>query len=198
MFGSLRVLRTLRRGRSSTVQFPAPPSGLNKKGHLFRGTLFYLILVDQPGHCAHQDYIDDFLEFDPKPKTRKSNKIPKRYLESKLSAQQIADEFGVSKQFVLTQLRSAGIKKTSGRGRSPENYRFHNPPYGHRVEDGRLVINNKELKIARLIVELRDRRRLSFEAIAKDLNERGHPTRRGTVWHRVSVRRVHKGWTGKI
>lgn len=114
-----------------------------------------------------------FVSIKPKlTRPKSSNKIPKRYLESELSSQQIADEFGVSKQFVLTQLRAAGIRKTPRRGRSSENYRFHNPPYGFRARNGRLERDLREMKVARLIVELRDRGEKSFSEIAAELNRR--------------------------
>ncbi len=54
------------------------------------------------------------------------------------------------------------------------------------------------MKVARLIIELRDRQGESFSKVAAELNERGWKNRRGTEWSIVAIRRVHKRWTGKI
>lgn len=146
----------------------------------------------------NQVYLYDFIQVSLQTRPKSSNKIPKRYLESELSAQQIADEFGVSKQFVLTQLRAAGIRKTPHRGRSSENYRFHNPPYGYRVRNAKLETDPREIKVARLIVELRDRQGKTFPEVASELNQRGWTNRRGAPWNKVGVRHVHQRWTGKL
>jgi hypothetical protein len=77
--------------------------------------------VDRIEGCAHQEFLCDFIPVYLRTRPKSSNKLPKRYLEGGLSAQQITDELGVSKQFVLTQLRIAGIRKTPRRGRSGWN-----------------------------------------------------------------------------
>jgi len=79
-----------------------------------------------------------------------------------------------------------------------DNYRFPNPIFGKKANRGRLETNASEMKIVRLIVELRDRQGWSFPRIADELNNRGHRNRKCTAWHRVSVRHVYKNWTGKI
>lgn len=155
-------------------------------------------MVDQPNCQTNRMLLLDILAVSLQTRPRSSNKIPNKYLESELSAQQLADEFWVSKQFVLTQLRAAGIRKSGLRGRSPENYRFHNPPYGFRVREGRLEPDQREMKVARLIVELRDRQGESFAKVAAELNQRGWKNRRGTEWNVAAIRRVHKRWAGKI
>ena len=155
-------------------------------------------MVDRVGCCAHQELLCDFIEMQVGCRPKSSNKIPKRYLESELSSQQIADEFGVSKQFVLTQLRAAGIRKTARRGRSPENYRFHNPPYGYRARNGKLETDPSEMKVARLIVELRDRQGKSFSEIASELNKRGWRNRKRNEWNKVAIRHIHRRWTAKL
>lgn len=85
-----------------------------------------------------------------------------------------------------------------GRGRAVDNFRFPNPVFGKKVVQGRLEANASEMKVVRLIVELRDRQGWSFPKITDELNRRGYRNREGGNWHRVSVRRVHKNWTGKV
>jgi hypothetical protein len=54
------------------------------------------------------------------------------------------------------------------------------------------------MKVAWLIIELRDRQGESFAKVATELNHRGWENRRGTEWNVVAIRRVHERWTGKI
>lgn len=74
----------------------------------------------------------------------------------------MAAQTGSSKTAVLERLYEAGVrgKRT---GRDSQNYKFpKNPPYGFRVSDGRLVPERREMEVARLIVELRDRQRIGW------------------------------------
>jgi hypothetical protein len=155
-------------------------------------------MVDRPGCCAHRDHLPDFIPILWSPRFIKNEELARKYLARNVSAQQLADEYGVSKQIVLGRLRLAGVHGAKGRGRSPDNFRFPNPTYGYCVKDGRLETDPREMKIVRLAVELRDRQGCSFVAIANELNRRGHRNRKGTLWHHVSVRNVHKNWSGKV
>lgn|GEM_PF-4118855 len=143
-------------------------------------------------------YLRDFIPIRPNPKLIKNAELAQKYLRSTLSAQQLAEEYGVSKQMILKRLREAGVHGGKGRGRSPDNFRFSNPIFGNKVVAGRLETNSTEMKIVRLVVELRDRQGQSFEKIADELNRRGHRNRKAAKWNRVSVRAVHKNWTGKV
>ena len=125
--------------------------------------------------------------------------IASKYVDSNPSSVQIAENVGASKQMVLSRLRSAGVFQEKGRGRSAENYRFPNTaPFGKRVRDGRLVVNPVEVKIARLIVELRNRKSASWALICLQLNEKGYRTRRNTPWQEYNARHVYKLWRGKL
>lgn len=160
--------------------------------------IFIIQLVDRPERQSNTTYLEDFIRFYVAPKRIDSSVLKRKYLESNLSAQQLADELGVSKQMILGRLRAAGVHGGKGRGRAPENFRFPNPPFGYRVKFGRLEMNPGEVKIVRLIVELRDRREWTFSAIAKELNQRNLSTRRGCLWTRIGVRSVHTRWKGKL
>ena len=146
----------------------------------------------------NHNYLRDFIPIRVNPRLIKNEELARKYRERNISAQQLADEYGVSKQMVLDRLRQAGVHGGNGRGRSPENFRFSNPIYGNKVVAGRLETNPTEMKIARLVVELRDRQSESFGKIAEELNRRGHRNRKAAKWNRVSVRNVHKNWTGKV
>ena len=155
-------------------------------------------MVDPAGGWENHVYLRDFIPIRPSPKLIKNAELAQKYLRSTLSAQQLADEYGVSKQMILGRLREAGVRGGKGRGRAADNFRFPNPVFGNKVVGGRLETNPTEMKIVRLVVELRDRQGWSFEKIAGELNRRGHRNRKGTKWHRVSTRHVHKNWTGKV
>jgi hypothetical protein len=155
-------------------------------------------VVDPKKDWENHIYLRDFIQIRPSPKLIKNAELAQKYLRSTLSAQQLADEYGVSKQMILGRLREAGVRGGKGRGRAADNFRFPNPVFGNKVVGGRLETNPTEMKIVRLVVELRDRHGWSFEKIAGELNRRGHRNRKGTKWHRVSTGHVHKNWTGKV
>lgn len=121
-----------------------------------------------------------------------------RLYKEGLSAQQVADRVGISKQAVLARLRQIGVRRTPGRGRSPDNFRYPYPPYGFRVVSQRLVLNRRELRIARLIVELRDCNGMKWAEMVEVLKAKGARTRSKREWSSVGLRRVHKRWSGKL
>ena len=155
-------------------------------------------MVDRAKGWENHIYLRDFIQIRPSPKLIKNAELARKYLQSTLSAKQLADEYGVSKQMILGRLREAGVHGGKGRGRAADNFRFPNPVFGNKVVAGRLETNPTEMKIARLVVELRDRQGESFGKIADELNRRGHRNRKAAKWNRVSVRNVHKNWTGKV
>jgi len=63
-------------------------------------------------------------------------------------------------------------------------------PFGQRLdpETNKLVACESELSIINHISELRNRKKLSFGKIAKDLNSQNIFTRRGTLWTPITVR----------
>ena len=82
---------------------------------------------------------------------------------------------------------------------NPKNYRHHEPPYGYKVRDGQLVLNSTEIRICRLIVNLRGRRGKTLAQVAAELSKRGHKNRRGkTDWHHQTVGNIFKRWNGKL
>jgi hypothetical protein len=142
--------------------------------------------------------IYDYIKFLVVRKNLDMNEVRRLYLEENQTASQIGEQFGVSKQMILSRLRRLGVRRTPERGRTPDNFRYPEPAYGLRVSDGRLVVNSREMKIVRLIVELRDRRNYKWAVVVEYLNGAGHRTRRGNCWSTIGAKRVHKRWTGKI
>jgi hypothetical protein len=154
-------------------------------------------VVERAEYWENHEYLVDYIPVRPVPRLIENAKIAEKYRKHRLSAQQLADELGVSKQMVLRRLRKAGVHGHT-RGRDVENFRFPNPAYGYKRNQGRLETSSVEMKIVRLIVELRDRQGLSFAKIADDLNRRGYRNRKGTQWISPSVGQIHKRWTGKV
>lgn len=99
---------------------------------------------------------------------------------------------------ILARLRASGVNRAVRKGRTESNFRYPDPPFGIKVSSGRLVLNTKEMKVVRLIVELRDRRIYSWMQIVDHLKDSDIRTRRGKIWNRVGVKRVHSRWNGKI
>lgn len=70
-------------------------------------------------------------------------------------------------------------------------------PFGFTVEGGRLVEDEAEARIVRMVVSLHDDDGLSWSAIARELNARGITTKRGTTWQAVQVQRAVNNFTGR-
>ena len=119
-----------------------------------------------------------------------------------LSAAQIAAKFDAPKSKILSVLHHHGLKCDSLKGRSTraDNYRAPNPPYGYKVLAGKLKTDPVEVKTCRLIVSLVRDKKLTWSAIAAELNRLGAPTRRGgkSQWHRHIVRIVYNRWSQQL
>jgi len=102
----------------------------------------------------------------------------------------VAEQYGASKTFVLSVLHKSGLKEVTKIGRSthPQNYRNNSPPYGYTVRIGHLVTYKPELRICRIVVELRGRRNLSTTEVALELEKRGFKNRNGNkVWNTNTI-----------
>jgi hypothetical protein len=150
------------------------------------------------GTIGEPVYLSDFIPLTHSPRKTDRFLLRDLYLREGKTASQISEQTGLSKQAVLARLRSAGVRKTADRGRSPDNFRYPVPPYGYRINEGRLVASPREMKVARLIVEMRDRQKADWAAIVQRLNEKGFRSRTGLLWNRVRVKRVHRYWSGKL
>jgi site-specific DNA recombinase len=64
------------------------------------------------------------------------------------------------------------------------------PPYGYRVEDGKLVPDETERQAMNGARQLRARLGSSLQAIADALNEDGTPRRNGRPWTRQAISRL--------
>src|SRR5476651_2586500 len=106
-------------------------------------------MVDPAKGWENHVYLRDFIPIRPSPKLIENTALAQKYRRSTLSSQQLADEYGVSKQMILGRLREAGVHGGKGRGRAADNFRFPNPVYGNKVVAGRLETNPTEMKIAR-------------------------------------------------
>jgi transposase len=155
--------------------------------------------VEQVGQRTNSLLLVDFIPFSPKPYSIKPALLRELYLEKGLSCHQIATQLGISKTVIVGRLGAMGILEKKGRQNNPENYRCHEAPYGYRNQDGKLVPDKRELKICRLIVELRARKGWSLAKIVSELAKRGYTNRRGsTSWHHQSVTQIFNRWNGKL
>src|SRR4051812_25003246 len=107
----------------------------------------YLVLVEAARGWENHVYVYDHVPVIPVPKALVNAEIARKYRQHRISAQQLADEYGVSKQMILGRLRRTGVRGSKGRGRSEENFRFPNPVYGKRVVARRLETSPSEMKI---------------------------------------------------
>ena len=144
-----------------------------------------------------KNYLYDFIDFFHLPQKHANNQIASLYVKKKLSTRQIAQTVGVSKTTVLKQLKESNV--STNLKINSKKYAPSTPPYGFkRTHDSQLAINKSELKICRIIVQLR-KKGLSFNGIAQELNKGKLKTRKGTLsWQRYSIKNIFERWKDKI
>ena len=158
-------------------------------------------MVDQSGYGTNTSYLVDFIQITLSAKLLNSDQIREFYVEKGLSAAQIAGHFGVAKSLILARLHAIGIREgvAAGRSTNPENYRCRVPPYGYSIRDGRLVPNKAELRVCRMVVNLIRRKRLSFNAVARELGHQGIVSRSGRPrWDHSAIISIFNRWKDKL
>jgi hypothetical protein len=158
-----------------------------------------LFLVERPVRRTNRSKVLDIIDFYSKPKSLKSGLLRALYDEEGLSAAQIAARLGISKAAVLLQLRRNSISTKRGRENNPANFRRANPPYGYKIQDGKLVLSKSEMRVCSEIVELRGRKGLTLAATARELERLGLRKRDGTrKWHHQTVAVIFARWKNKL
>ena len=102
---------------------------------------------------------------------------------TKRPVHQVAAEVGLSKTEVLRRLHSEGIRRDTIKvmaGVPPRP--ASSAPFGKKIVGGKPVNCRRELKVARVIVELRRRQGLVWREVAERLNRGGYRTRTGRPW----------------
>ena len=95
----------------------------------------------------------------------------------------------------VSRTRSARIQ-TSMRRRAMRGLGLGKPPYGYRIgSKGTLEVVPEEVPVVELIFRLRTNEELGVRLIARHLNERGIPTRRGGKWNMVTIRDILRNST---
>lgn len=157
-------------------------------------------LVDLSGYCTNRPYLADIIDHSLQPGQVKIEEILDLYEKEGLSAAQIAAKLDVSKTFVLTKLKAAGVSfgNSPVRRTTPHNYRCPNAPYGYKKQAGRLVPNKAELRTCRLIVKLITDGWTTI-AVARELARRQVKNRKDQVkWGHQTVNQIYKRWHGKL
>lgn len=157
-------------------------------------------MVDQPECGTNTCYLIDFIKINVNSKTLNLEEIKELFVQNRLSASQIGRRFGVAKSVILKLLNEAGVRVGKvGRSTDPKNYRNNSPPYGYMIRDGKLAPNKSEMKICRIVVELRGRRGYSTTQVVNELEKLGYKNRKGnTVWNTATVINIFERWNGKI
>ena len=95
----------------------------------------------------------------------------------------------------VSRTRSTRIQ-TSMRKRAMRGLGLGKPPYGYRIgSEGALEVVPEEVPVVELIFRLRTKEELGVRLIARHLNERGIPTRRGGKWNMVTIRDILRNFT---
>lgn len=157
--------------------------------------------MEQLGHGTNTPYLVDFIKITLSAKLANPQEIRSLYVDQGLSASQIASQLCIAKSVVLARLHALGIQSntTTRKYNTPDNFRCPVAPYGYAVKDGKLVPYKKELRVCHIIVEMVERKGLTFRAVARNLQTRGVKNRAGrTSWSHGSVVTIYNKWKGKI
>lgn len=157
--------------------------------------------MQQPEYGTNCSYYVDFIELCLDIKLLNSEEIGKLYVEKKLSINQIASRYRVSRTVIRSRLRDLGIDTDAAKPATtnPENYRCNTPPYGFQVRNGKLLPNRLEIKICRLVVELIQRNGRNHSEVARELARRGIKSRTGKAkWDSKTVFNIFKRWKDKL
>lgn len=158
-------------------------------------------MVDQPEYGTNRPYLVDTIRFRLKQKLPNRAEIRALYLENGLAAAKIAARFGVAKSTVLKALHEQDVRLGRG-GRqmnTPNDYRLPRAPYGYSIKAGKLVINNAQMKICRLVVELIDRQGMTTSKASKELVRRGIKNKIGRVsWDHKTIKLIYDRWKDKL
>ena len=85
------------------------------------------------------------------------------------------------------------------RNSNPKNYRCPVAAYGYQVEDGKLILNKRELRICKAVVELILRQGETYTDVARELGRRGFKNRAGSqTWNSKTVFNIYKRWKDKL
>jgi len=147
--------------------------------------------VDRAGYRANTNEVTDFIAVFINPKNINLATIAELYRKDGLSAAKIATQVGLSKSAVLNKLHTLGIRRETRQNAI-------RAPFGQKIVAGKLVPNRRELKIARLIVELRHRQMLSWKEVVHHLESKNLKTRNGCPWKIGTAKRVFDRWNGKL
>jgi site-specific DNA recombinase len=90
----------------------------------------------------------------------------------------------------------AGMERKAATG----EWTVGTPPYGYQVQDGALVVNEREAALVPVIFDMYGRQRLGARAIANWLNEHGHRTKQGRPWSQPAVLTVlrNRAYIGQV
>ena len=145
------------------------------------------------------EYISDYIDFRPRLDQLNHAEVRELFIEKRLSASQIAARLDCSKTHILRSIHDFGLSRPKVDRADPENYTLPIAPYGYRKSQNKLVVDAKELRIAKLIVELKDRRGMNILQVGRELVRLKLSARSGKVaWHNHTVTRIYKYWKNKI
>ncbi len=161
-------------------------------------------MVDQPEQATsfHDEtlYYTYFIEFFPKRNLIKAKTFIDLYSKEGLSISQIANKLNISKSSCVRILNNTRIqKRTSKELKNPRNYQFGHPPYGYKISINReLIINKTEIKICRLVVNLKNKG-LSFKKVGEELENKEFKNRKGHIkWHNYTINNIYSRWKDKL
>ena len=157
--------------------------------------------MGQPEYGTNHSYYIDFIQICLAVKFIHNDEIRVLYQEKRLTTNQIASRFKVSRTVIQCRLRDLRIEENilTNKVNNPQNYRCRVAPYGFAIESGKLVPNRLEVKICRLVVQLVQHQGKGHSEAARELTRLGYKNRSGNaVWDSKTIFNIVKRWKDKL
>jgi len=140
-------------------------------------------------------YVKDSIEFLAKPRFKDKAFLHQKYVVEKLSSQQIADLCFSSRPTISKYLRLHKIPLRDSNDRLAINK--GQLAFGERSSNGAICQNQSELRVVKLICDLR-KKGYSLRQIAAWLDARGIKTKnRSGPWTAASILKIHRRALGR-
>lgn len=91
----------------------------------------------------------------------------------------------LEKAFITMRLSSGRINKAQKGG-----YAGGATPLGYKTKNKKLVIDEEQADIVRMIFKMKRAKRMGLREIARELNKKGVPTARGGKWHAGTIKYI--------
>jgi site-specific DNA recombinase len=148
------------------------------------------VLIFKLDRLARDLYIQEHLIKKLEGLNKKLISIEEPHLDSNDSMRKAFRQFmgivsELEKAFITMRLSGGRINKAQKGG-----YAGGATALGYKTKNKKLIIDEEQAEIIRMIFKMKRYKRMGLRAIARELNEKGVPTARGSKWHGRTIKYI--------